>query len=456
MSAPLFLLTAPLFLALVLFPMRRWPQLAGIVAAGSAWLMAFVLIGYVLGPQASGATWEVYGRTFTLTESIQQLFVAVYFLSGIIFLLSAFYVQGSVFVSLSMATLSPLSAALMVEPFAYGAVLLLIAVGGLAMLVQGSRAGSTLAALRFLSLTALAMPLLLSAGWMIESSQFQFLDTFTLLIAVALLLLTASFPFQIWVAPVVGESSALTPSMVFGVGQLIIVAFGLNLLISEPFVFGNVEFQRVLNLSAAATLILGAILALTARSFGQLLGYLLLLSMGTVIAVIGSGEAAVVEITLSLLILRAIGLIAAGAGLTLIRQRANTVKGGVSQFAANKGLAWRAPLGTGLFVFGCVSLAGMPLTPGFAGTWPAVLVIGNHSTWLAAIVVLTVALGALGVLRRLIPLLAWPDDAVTEERRSTESRREQIVSGLILITFVIFTFFPRLILTFTGNLADLF
>jgi NADH:ubiquinone oxidoreductase subunit 2 (subunit N) len=456
MSAPLFLLTMPLVLGLAAYFLRRWPQIAGPVAAVAAWLVAIILRGFELGPQASGATWDVVGQVLLLTEQSRQLLVIVYLFIGAIALLSTFYQQGDMFVTLTLASLSPLSAALMIAPFTYGAVLLLIAAGGLAMLIQGNRAGSTLAALRFLSLFALAMPLLLSAGWMIENDQFRFLDSVTLLLLGAVLLLTSTFPFQIWIAPVVGESSSLTTPVVYGIGQLVVVAYCLRLLLDQPFVYGSAQFQTIVSLSAAATLILASVLTITARSFGQQMGYLLLLSIGALTAVIGSGDANVVEVAMTVLILRTIGLIIAGAGLAMIRTRAVIVAGGANQFVANQGLAWRAPVGVGLFVIGCLSLAGLPLTPGFAGAWSAVAVVARHVPWLAVILVLSVAGGAFGVLRRLLPLLIRPEGVTHLEETSLESRQEQVAAAIILTAGAAITIFPRMIIAVSATLADLF
>jgi formate hydrogenlyase subunit 3/multisubunit Na+/H+ antiporter MnhD subunit len=194
----------------------------------------------------------------------------------------------------------------------------------------------------------------------------------------------------------------------------------------------------------------------TARSFGQQLGYLLLISIGAVVAVIGSGAVTSVEVTLSLLFLRVIGLVLAGAGLTMIRKRARVVEGEANQFTANKGLAWTTPFGVGLFVFGCLSLAGMPLTPGFAGVWPAVLAVGKLSPWLAVVLVFSIAGGAFGVLRRLIPLLSRSDESAGERAVPSETRKEQIASGAILVVGAIVALFPGLVLTFTSELAGLF
>lgn len=461
MAVPLLLLAGPIVLAFILLPLRRWPQVTTLAGAATIWLLAVILAGEELDSLAgngllNGDTWSLFGRTFTLTEQSQVLLSTVYALMGAIFLLATFLPQSAVFVPLSLVVLSPLAGALMIEPFVIGAVLLLVAAGALAMLIQGSRAGSTLAALRYLTLAALALPLLLGAGWMLESDQFLFLNNVTLLILVALLLLTASFPFQVWVAPVVGESTSLAPAVVFGLGQLLVVVFCLNLLIEQPFIYGNAQFQAVVSGSAAVTLVLAGLLAMTARSFGHLLGYLLLLSIGSVVAVLASGGGAVVSVTLALLILRTFSLVIAGSGLAMIRVRALTVEGGANQFEVNRGLAWRMPLGMGLFVFGCLSLAGLPLTPGFAGTWPAVILIGEHSPWLSVILVLAIAAGAFGLLRRLISLLARHDQANDLLAIRPEGKSEKAVAICVLALGALLAIFPQIIYAFSASLADLF
>jgi NADH:ubiquinone oxidoreductase subunit 2 (subunit N) len=454
MTAPLLLLVGPIVLAVLLFPLRRWPRVSALAGAASAWLFAIIVSGLDLSASA-GDSWTFFGRAFTLTEHLQLVLVMAYALLGAAFLLSAVYRQSPIFVSVSLIMLSLLSGALMIESFAFGAALILIAAATMAMLIQGSRAGSTLASLRYLSLIALAVPLLLSAGWMLESDQFRFLDNATLLILVATLLLTTSFPFQIWVAPAVGESTSLTPPIVFGLGQLLIVVFCIDLLIEQPFVYGNAQFQDLVRICAAGTLILAGLLAMTARSFGHLLGYLLLLSIGAVGATLGSGGDDMIDIIMALLILRVISLIIAGAGLAMIRVQARTVGGGANQFVANRGLAWRTPLGISLYVFGCLSLAGLPLTPGFAGSWPAITLVSQRSPWLAAVLILTIAAGAFGVLRRLIPLLSQPESDGDEDS-SPEGKTAKAAAVVILAFGAILAILPFLVLTLSEKIATLF
>ena len=164
-----------------------------------------------------GNVWLLLGREIALTEAIRTILLFVYGVLIITFVITAILPQGYIFVTLSLAVLSPLAGALMVRPLVFGAMLLLIAAGLLALLIQGERAGSTLASFRFFAMVAIAAPLLLVAGWVLETEQAPLMGSVATLTLAAFVILLAGFPFQIWVAPVTSESQPLVPVVVFGV-----------------------------------------------------------------------------------------------------------------------------------------------------------------------------------------------------------------------------------------------
>jgi hypothetical protein len=84
------------------------------------------------------------------------------------------------------------------------------------------------------------------------------------------------------------------------------------------------------------------------------------------------------------------------------------------------------------------------------------MVVAKHTPWLATILVMAIAGGAFGVLRRLIPLLVRPEESTRERDGQTDTGKEQLISALIFGAGVIVTVFPSLVLSFAGNLADLF
>ena len=90
-----------------------------------------------------------------------------------------------------------------------------------------------------------------------------------------------------------------------------------------------------------------------------------------------------------------------GYGLTVIRQRA----GSQTDFDQVEGLGTRLPWASAALLLGLLSLAGLPLTAGFAGQWALMQVLGSRD-WLQAVVILAGALGlTIGVMRSLRALL---------------------------------------------------
>src|SRR5690606_30711191 len=128
--------------------------------------------------------------------------------------------QGPDFAPAGLALLSPLAIALMWRPFVFGVAVLLVIAALAAVLAQSGRIGNTRAALRYLLMTVLAVPLFLLAGWMLESQGGALLSTIWRLLLVGFLILLASFPFHIWVRPLISEAAPLAAAYLFGPVQL--------------------------------------------------------------------------------------------------------------------------------------------------------------------------------------------------------------------------------------------
>jgi formate hydrogenlyase subunit 3/multisubunit Na+/H+ antiporter MnhD subunit len=453
MTAPLALLIGPLILAVLAFAVRRWPVAA--VAGGVIGVLILGLIAAVVTPVELGASDAliIYGRSLTFTALIRAALLFTYAGLGLLFLLSLLLPQGSTFVPVCLGLLSPLTAALMVDPTIFGVALLLIVAAGMAILIQAGRPGSTLASVRYLVIFVMAVPPLLAAGWLLGTEQATFLPTASRLLLIAFLVLLAGFPFHIWVAPVVSEAGSLAPVVIFGLVELLIVIFCLNLLLGYPVVYRSFQFTRLLQISGVVTVLLAGILVLTAPSFGRLLAYILLLDIGATVLAFAFGTFAGIEATMSLLVFRTISLILAGIAFGLLRRQFRPQESGSDRFAENVGLAWRTPMSVALFAYGALSLAGLPLTPGFSGRWAVVLLAADESPQLAAILVMSVAIAALGLLRCLATLLKKP---AVELRPVPETKTMRAVTGLALIAGILIALFPQSLLAFARELAELF
>jgi formate hydrogenlyase subunit 3/multisubunit Na+/H+ antiporter MnhD subunit len=447
--------------AAITFLLRRWPSTAILVGL----LAVVILLATVAGldPGAAGEvvgdglidgnSWNFFGRSLVLTEQIQTVLLLFYGGLGLLFILAFIFPQDSVFVPFSFGLAGLGAAVLMVQPFVFGALILILVSGAVAVLIQGDRAGSTLAAWRVFAIFTLAVPLLLVSGWMLESGQLQYMPTASRLIMIALVLMLAGFPFHIWVAPAIVESQSLVPAVVFGLVQLIIVIFFVDLLLDNLAVWRNAQLLHLVRISGAATVIMAGILALTSRSFARLLGYLLLLNIGVTLWSLTSISSGSLETTYTLVLLRTVSLALAGAGLGLIRRQIDPQHEGVDRLGASRGLARKTPLGVALFVYGALSLAGLPLTPGFNGQWAAVNLAGNESPLLAAVLILSMVIAATGLLRWVPLTIRQIEDG--NQRPADETTVERIVAGLLLAAGIILAIYPSILLDIANRLATL-
>jgi NADH-quinone oxidoreductase subunit N len=132
----------------------------------------------------------------------------------------------------------------------------------------------------------------------------------------------------------------------------------------------------------------------------SLLAYALLGNIGTGIVALSwpGGEATLILHFVARFVALALG----GVALALLRRD-------VSSEQYWPGLAWRAPVRLVLYGYAVLSLAGLPLTPGFASHWAILGLAAGQSPLLAALLVLTAAAVTLGLLRALAIWLAPPE-----------------------------------------------
>jgi NADH:ubiquinone oxidoreductase subunit 2 (subunit N) len=456
MSAPVLILIGPILASVLVLLIRRWPIASSVTGAIAVWTFAAAILLFDPGQAASdgirsGILWTLLGSPLVLQDYIRVALAFVYITFGFVFLLSLITPQGNLFITICLLTLSPLAASMIMEPFITGAIFFVIIGGLTAVLIQGKRAGSTLGSIRHLTLTVLAVPLMLIAGWMLDSGQAQYLSVAAYLLLLAILLLLLAFPFQFWLGPNVSESRSLVPVVVFGAVQLVIALFCLQMLVDNPVIYGNAQFLGILKASGVATLVIASLLVATSKSLGRLFGYLLLLDVGATILALSTGGRLGLQATIGLLMLRTIALAFGGVGLGLIQAQKLDDDGDPINYDKLAGLALRTPLGIALFIFGCLSLAGAPLTPGFSGRWFLISIPGSSSNWLSIVVVLSVALAVAGILRILPAVFTAEvdDDGVILEPVYT-----RLVAVMMLAFGMVITLSPRLILELAELLTN--
>lgn len=451
LGGPLGLILLPLATAPLVYLLRRWATLAGLLASGVALFLALVVLRLPLIPVSAESVVSVLGRELVLTPFNRLALAFIYAIATVIFILGWRIPQGAPFFPLSLVLLAALTGALLVRPFLFAVLLLQIGASLSVFLIQGDRPGSTQAALRYLVLTTLAVPPFLVAGWLVDVYATNPLETSLLpaargLIAFGFAILLTAVPFHSWVPAVGAEAPPLAAALILGLNPLAVFMLLLTMLQDFPWLEAGGAAYAWLRAGGLLLVALGGALAFSRRSFGRLMGYGALVELGAALIALGLGQPAGLRTAVIILALRAISLAVSCAGLALLRQERDN-----DTFEALRGRGWETPVGLAALIFGGLSLAGFPFTPGFVGRWALLTLLVASDLPAAAVVFLAGASLAAGYLRGQAALLA-----ATADLAGAEPRLARVLVVLTLAAAVVLSLFPQMFLPAVDRLASLF
>ena len=440
---PLLMLTLPLVAALAALALGRWPRLA--IAAGVVVLLALsVLLAFASTDSAGGAmanTSAAYGVQLVLTPGVRRLFLYIYPALALLLTLVWFQQTGRALVPAGLAMLSPLAAALMITPPGLGAALMSAAVALLAPALYAGRYEAAAAAWRWFLMVVLGLLALIWLSWL-QTSGSAANPVLPLLLATLLLL--GGLPFHIWVRPLARTASLPALALAVGLAQLGLVVLLLAALDAAPVARSSVEFQTAVRGSIALTALLGAFLMVRAREWRGLVAAALLLDGGFLITSGLAPGASGLTLALTALISRTLGLLLIAVGLNLPARHRRSL--------------WRdgPEVGQALLVYGCLSLVGLPLTPGFVARWaqvaqlaPATLGEGAAGSLLP---LLAVGVGGLALARLAARSGSGQPEAA---EHGAVGRGEWLLAVGLLVLAALLGLLPGLLAGFAGWLAGL-
>ena len=149
-------------------------------------------------------------------------------------------------------------------------------------------------------------------------------------------------------------------------------------------------------------------------------------------------------------LLRVVSLTVWAAGLTPVRRQ-----GRGDQISTATGLGWRARLPTAVLVLGGLSLAGFPLTPGFAGRWTAASLLADARLGQGILLLAGSASAVIGVLRMATVLLARDDEE--QEPVPKPARWEWLTTvalAAVVSGAVLFSIFPVPLLRIANEITN--
>ena len=441
-AGPWVLVGLPLVIAPFVYVVRRWAFLGALLAGGTAAALAWLCVAIPLSEPTSLFGWSfllgqpvaVLGRELALTPANQLALGFLFGLAAVSFLLAWPISPGRSFFPLGLALLSGWVAALLTRPFAFAGIMLWLASTLATMVIQGGRLASTRGAGRQMVMLTLAVPLLLLSSSLIEArsvnpDDFVQVQPAILLTAAGLAILLAAFPFEGWASAMATDAQPGTVALVVSGYQVVVLLLALDLFRDQPWLIADGQILSLLAWGGLLTAAIGGGLAATQRDFASLLGYTTLSDLGVGLVALALNSRIGLTIAFLIVTTRAVGLLLAGAGLAVIRFRAET-----TSFARVAGLGHRLPLATAGLLMGGLSLSGFPLTAGFAARWALlglVSLAGGQWAW----VLLISSLGAMiGWLRGAQALFAATD---SPPRDTASIRRTPLIAGLLLVVFMI-------------------
>jgi formate hydrogenlyase subunit 3/multisubunit Na+/H+ antiporter MnhD subunit len=447
-----WLMSLPLLAAAGLWLADRWPRAQAVVGAGLACLLALWLWSVDLS--AGAAIWPLFDRSFVLTPGLQTVFVYLSLSVGLLSLLAWPLAAGPRFVPVTVGLLAPAAALLMIRPFFLAAPfwLLLVVPALLLFRYEADRGLDAVpAAVRYWLLMLVAVTLLLLATWMLQGGQAALLLPGARLLALALGIMLAGFPFFIWVRPLATAVPLLALPVLLALLPLLALLLALQLFGAYPALGQTDAFLLWLPWSGGLTVLLAGFLTLSVTGWRSLVASLILLDMGfglLALGLAGSGgwETAVIHHGL-----RLVSLLLVIGGLYLVNSEqysvnskqylVNSEQYSVSREQAGvqaerRQIAWPG----WLLVYGLLSLLGLPLTPGFSGRWAVLVELGQSavaSLPLALLLVAGMGLALLGVGRQIQAWLAAEPAATLAPNLAVPSGHSRVALALLLGAFLL-------------------
>lgn len=456
MSSPVIWFILPLLISVVLFlDQKRTRRVAWIAAVTCFFLglVAFIQpIDSVLqvGPLAISikSSLTFLGRGFFLDNSDRFFLTILYFTAGFWFIGSLTVHVPDVFVPVGLALCALLTGALAVEPFLYSAVIVeLAAMLAIPLFVKkGQSIGRGL--LRYMIFQALAMPLILFAGWILSGSSASVSDERQLIQASVILGIgfafwLAVFPFHTWIPMLMQENHPYVAGFILSIQPIVILILMVDFLNGFVWLRDTANLYTVLQTVGTLMVVTGGIWAAFQHNLRRLVGYFVIIESGFALVTIGIRSGAAFNLLYSSFVPR----LAAFAVLILAVSLANNQITSLD-YSDLKGYARRFPVTAVAMVVSAFSLMGMPALAGF----PARLGLLEITAASSPTVLIWLMLGILGFFFSIIRLLSTILGNVDQKWSVGEKPVEILLLVVGIIVLLLMGIFPELIAGLTANL----
>jgi NADH-quinone oxidoreductase subunit N len=384
----------------------------------------------------------VLGRQFILDQSDNTILVLTYGMGFFWFFGGLVSRPRPSFVSIGLAMLAILVAAISVDPFLFSALLIEIAVLITIPLIASPGMPAGRGVQRYLVFLTLGMPFILLAGWALGGSGSNLGDP-NLIISAGFLLglgfafLLAVFPFYTWIPLMSEEVNPYVSGFVFTALPVMIIFIlldflnGLAIIRESDLIFLALQFCGILMIAT------GGIWAAFQKNIARLFGYMVIIETGFFLFAIGMKSQLGLDYFAFMTLPRMIEIGLIALGLSLVIKSLGNLD---SQNLAS--LFRRMPFAAGAITAGLFSMVGIPLLAEFSLKFE---LLANYSARRPGTTV-WIFIGILGSLVAIFRFLAVFIGNPGEHARIIEPRlgKVLILTGVASLIFI--GLFPRFFL----------
>lgn len=256
------------------------------------------------------------------------------------------------------------------------------------------------------------------------------------MLSVGLLFKIGAVPFQAWVPDV--YQGAPTPVTAFMAAATKIAAVGALARVLYVGAPGMVDDWRpVVAAIAIATMVVGAVLAVTQTDVKRMLAYSSVTHAGFLLTGLLSADAAGLAATLFYLAVYGVSTVGAFAVVTLVREATDEEATGLARWA---GLGRRSPWTATVFALLLLSFAGLPLTSGFIAKFAVFnAAASGYGASVVVVGVLTSAVAAFFYVRVIVMMFfADPPADAPDVRSPALTWTLILVTGIVTLVFGVF------------------
>ncbi|RLC97820.1 MAG: hypothetical protein DRI77_06440 [Chloroflexi bacterium] len=465
-AGALLLLILPLVMAGVVYSLLRWTSISALLSIGTTLALGVAAVALPLDQPvrlwggreiAMGEATTFLGRELVLEQADRMAMAILFFTAAGIFLLAWRFAPRSLIFPMGLGLLSLLCGALLIHPLIYAALFVEIAAALAVFALQAGKGGPTRGGLRYLIFTTLALPGLLVTHWLLERyvltpDETGLLSAAAILLGISFALLLGVVPFHTWVTTITNDSVPLASAFVLTINNGAVWFLLLDFLETYPWLSSHPRFGPIVYTAGLTMIIVGALLAPAQRRPGSLMGYGALIDSGAALLALAMGSETGLTLIILSLMVRPFGLLLMAGGLSGLRTRS----GNDDSFAALRGQGWKTPWSTAAFIFGGLSVAGLPISAGFIWRWPLCRALASsHQD--SVLFLLLAGVGVMvGVWREMSTLLARPRSPKDRSIIPLGSSEGWLTAAVVVVAIVAgvgIGLFPQAIAPLAARLA---